>query len=145
MVSRLRCCLILWKLQRVILVPILQQFLQRYLTTFQSQIKLVSTYADSAGVLTIAQILSITCDNASNNNTMVEELKDLLEIFPGESNRTWCFNHIVNLIVKSVIQQFDIPKAKGNESFDDVLWELMVSAEDLDKEELATREGECCV
>jgi hypothetical protein len=96
-------------------------------------------------VLTIAQILSITCDNASNNNTMVKELKDLLEIFPGESNRTWCFNHIVNLIVKSVIQQFDIPKAKGNESFDDVLWELMVSAEDLDKEELATREGECCV
>ena len=74
---------------------------------------------------------------------MVEALKDLLEIFPGESNRTRCFDHIVNLIAKSVIQQFDIPKTKGNESFDDVLRELMVSAEDLDKEELATREGEC--
>ena len=74
---------------------------------------------------------------------MVETLKDLLEIFPGDSNRTRCFDHIVNLIAKSVIQQFDIPKAKGNQSFDDVLRELMVSAEDLDQEEVATREGEC--
>ena len=74
---------------------------------------------------------------------MVETLKDLLEIFPGDSNCTCCFDHIVNLIAKSVIQQFDIPKAKGNQSFDDVLRELMVSAEDLDQEEVATREGEC--
>jgi hypothetical protein len=91
----------------------------------------------------MAQILSITCDNASNNDTMVEALKDQLEIFAGDSNRTRCFDHIVNLIAKSVIQQFDVPKTKGNESFDDVLRELMVPAEDLDKEELATREGEC--
>lgn len=90
----------------------------------------------------MAQILSITCDNASNNDTMIEALKDRLEIFPGESNRTRCFDHIVNLVAKSIIQQFDVPKAKANESFDDVLRELMVSAEDLDKEELATREGE---
>lgn len=74
---------------------------------------------------------------------MVKTLKDLLEIFPGDSNRTCCFNHIVNLIAKSVIQQFDIPKAKGNQSFDHVLRELMVLAEDLDQEEVATREGEC--
>lgn len=73
---------------------------------------------------------------------MVEALKDLLEIFPGDSNCTRCFDHIVNLIAKSVIQQFDIPKAKGNLLFDDVLRELMVSAEDLDEEEVAAREGE---
>ena len=73
---------------------------------------------------------------------MVKTLKDLLEIFPGDSNHTRFFDHIVNLIAKSVIQQFEIPKAKGNQSFDDVLRELMVSAEDLDQEEVATREGE---
>ena len=100
-------------------------------------------YRFSLSVLTIAQILSITCDNASNNDTMVEALKDQLEIFPGDSNRTRCFDNIVNLIAKSVIQQFDVPKTKGNESFDDVLWELMVSAEELEKEELATKESEC--
>lgn len=74
---------------------------------------------------------------------MVEALKDQLEIFPGDSNCTWCFAHVINLIAKSVIQQFDIPKTKGNKSFDDVLWELMVLAEELDKEELAMKEGEC--
>jgi predicted CopG family antitoxin len=85
---------------------------------------------------------SITCDNASNNDTMVDALKDRLEIFPGASNCTRCFDHIVNLVAKSVICQFDIPKTKGNESFDDVLRELMVTAKDLDEEELAMREGE---
>jgi hypothetical protein len=93
-------------------------------------------------MLTMTQIISITCDNASNNDTMVEKLKDLLEVFPGDSNRTWCFDHIVNLIAKSIIQQFDLPKTKGNKVFDEVLQDLMVSASDLDKEELATREGE---
>ena len=84
----------------------------------------------------------ITCDNASNNDTMVNELKNHLDIFPGASNRTHCFNHIVNLIAKSVIRQFDTPKVKGNEAFDDVLQELMVSAEDLDREGL---DGESCI
>jgi hypothetical protein len=92
----------------------------------------------------VAQIISVTCDNASNNDTMVESLKDLLEVFPGESNRTRCFDHIVNLIAKSIIRQFDVSKARatGKESFDEALKELMVYAEDLDKEELETREGD---
>ena len=72
---------------------------------------------------------------------MVNELKNHLDIFPGASNRTRCFNHIVNLIAKSVIWQFDTPKVKGNEAFDDVLQELMVSAEDLNREGL---DGESC-
>ena len=95
-------------------------------------------------MLTIAQILSITCDNASNNDTMVSELEKLLEVFPGESNCTRCFDHIVNLIAKSVIRQFDTPTGKGNEAFNDVLRELMVSAGDLERGELVMRAGESC-
>lgn len=91
----------------------------------------------------MAQIISATCDNASNNNTMVEALKDHLVVFPGESNRTRCFDHIVNLIAKSIIRQFDTSSKATGKSFDKVLQDLMVSAEDLDKEELETREGEC--
>ncbi|KAG1871907.1 hypothetical protein C8R48DRAFT_556663, partial [Suillus tomentosus] len=53
------------------------------------------------------KILSVTCDNASNNDTMVNELSDLLEDFPGETNRTQCFLHIVNLVAKTLIRQFD--------------------------------------
>jgi hypothetical protein len=90
----------------------------------------------------MTQIISITCDNASNNDTMVKKLEDLLDIFPGESNQMCCFDHIVNLVAKSIIRQFDLLKTKGKESFDKVLRELMVSASDLDEEELATWEGE---
>jgi len=33
------------------------------------------------------QILSITCDNAMNNDKMIDELELLLEDFPGAANR----------------------------------------------------------
>jgi len=73
---------------------------------------------------------------------MVAALKDLLVVFPGESNRTRCFDHIVNLIARSIIQHFDVSKPKGSELLDEELEELMALAEDLDKEELETRQGE---
>lgn len=56
------------------------------------------------------QILSITCDNVSNNNIMITELADLVDNFPGAANQTCCFLHVINLIVKSIIK----PKAKAN-------------------------------
>jgi hypothetical protein len=34
------------------------------------------------------QVLSITCDNASPNDTMIDELSSMLEGFPGAANRT---------------------------------------------------------
>ncbi|KAI0349628.1 hypothetical protein OH77DRAFT_1368935, partial [Trametes cingulata] len=53
------------------------------------------------------QILSVTCDNASSNDTMTEHLAELLEAFNGGYSRTRCFLHILNLTVMSLIQQFD--------------------------------------
>jgi hypothetical protein len=44
---------------------------------------------------------------------MVEHLADLLGDFPGETNRTRCFLHIVNLVAQTLKKQFDLPK-KGN-------------------------------
>ncbi|TFK61912.1 hypothetical protein BDN72DRAFT_749645, partial [Pluteus cervinus] len=52
-------------------------------------------------------ILSITCDNATNNDAMIEELVNLLDNFPGPANQTRCFTHVLNLVVKSMIKQFD--------------------------------------
>ena len=43
---------------------------------------------------------------------MIEELTNLLDDFPGPENQTWCFLHILNLMVKSIIQQFNLPKSK---------------------------------
>ncbi len=62
------------------------------------------------------QILSITCNNVSNNNTMVEALGDWnnLPPFEGQASCTCCFTHRVNLIAKSLLRQFDSLKSKSN-------------------------------
>ncbi|TFK35263.1 hypothetical protein BDQ12DRAFT_571381, partial [Crucibulum laeve] len=53
------------------------------------------------------QVLSITCNNASNNDTMVMELAQLLEAFPDAANHTRCSTHILNLVTKSILHQFN--------------------------------------
>ncbi|KAF8870859.1 hypothetical protein BD779DRAFT_1399992, partial [Infundibulicybe gibba] len=52
-------------------------------------------------------ILSVTCDNATPNDTMVDGLAELIDAFPGAANRTRCFTHILNLVAKAVLSQFD--------------------------------------
>ena len=47
------------------------------------------------------QILSATHNNASNNNTLVNELADLLDGFQGKATRVRCFAHVLNLVVKA--------------------------------------------
>jgi hypothetical protein len=52
---------------------------------------------------------------------MIEELANLIDDFPGPANQTRCFLHILNLVVKSIIRQFDLPKSKkksGNDGGD---------------------------
>jgi hypothetical protein len=41
---------------------------------------------------------------------MVDELIDLMPDFPGKVNHTRCFAHVLNLVAKTVIKQFDAPK-----------------------------------
>ncbi|KAG1843643.1 hypothetical protein C8R48DRAFT_556094, partial [Suillus tomentosus] len=53
------------------------------------------------------QILCITCDNAANNTVMVDNLADILPSFPGTVNHTRCFLHMINLVAKSLIKEFD--------------------------------------
>ena len=72
---------------------------------------------------------------------MVDKLADLLEDFPGESNRTRCFTHIINLVAKSIIKPFDVPKAQANEVLDDAAKELAALAIDLDIEEQISQES----
>ena len=66
------------------------------------------------------QILGITCDNASNNDSMVESLATIMSNFPGEANRARCLAHIVNLVAKIILRQFDEPRKKKKKT-DDVL------------------------
>ena len=43
---------------------------------------------------------------------MVETLEVLIDDFPGAANQTCCFLHILNLVVKSILKQFDLQKSK---------------------------------
>jgi hypothetical protein len=43
---------------------------------------------------------------------MIAQLSNQLENFPGEAKRTRCFAHIINLVVKCILKQFDVPKKK---------------------------------
>jgi hypothetical protein len=88
------------------------------------------------------QILSITCDNASSNDAMVEELEFLIHDFPGATNRARCLTHILNLVVKSIMQQFDEPKGNKDERVDDTMAEwLKLAAETEEEEEGNTADG----
>ena len=52
-------------------------------------------------------ILSVTCDNTPNNDTMINEMDMMLTKF-SSINHTHCFTHILNLVAKSLLKQFDV-------------------------------------
>ena len=79
----------------------------------------------------MCQILSITCNNASPNDAMVDALAELVVTFPGASNWTRCFAHNLNLVVKVILCQFDVLKAKANEELDVTLQALVDLAGDI--------------
>jgi len=60
------------------------------------------------------QILSITADNASSNDTLTTELADRIAHFRGPTTQTRCFLHVINLVAKSLIKQFDLPKESSD-------------------------------
>ena len=68
----------------------------------------------------------MTCDNASNNDVMIDELQELIPEFAGSVSHTRCFLHIVNLIAKLLIRQFDAKKAgaKGDHKMAELQREL---------------------
>ncbi|KAF8992731.1 hypothetical protein BDQ17DRAFT_1253647, partial [Cyathus striatus] len=53
-------------------------------------------------------VLSITCNNASNNDAMIARLDNILLNLFSKVNHTQCFLHVNNLVAQSFIKQFDI-------------------------------------
>ena len=43
---------------------------------------------------------------------MIDSLATIMSDFAGEANRARCLAHIVNLVVKVILRQFDVPKKK---------------------------------
>jgi len=66
---------------------------------------------------------------------MIDHLATLVDTFPGAANQTRCFTHILNLVAKSVLRQFEAPKAKGGDVLDDAAKELAAIFDDLEDED----------
>jgi len=70
---------------------------------------------------------------------MIERLSNLLKSFPGDANHVWCFNHVIMLIAKSSIRQFDVPKGQADAALDEAERELRGLEEGLNIEEEQTK------
>jgi hypothetical protein len=60
---------------------------------------------------------------------MIAELAEILETFPG-------FTHILNLVARSIIHQFDLPKSQADAALNAADQELVDLAEELNDEEM---------
>jgi hypothetical protein len=69
---------------------------------------------------------------------MIDELVDMLLNFPGQANHCRCFLHIINLIAKTLLKQFDIQKKDTESALDDAERELLNLAAGIDLEEMVT-------
>ena len=64
----------------------------------------------------LSKILSMTCNNASANDAMMDELEFTLVHFEGQATRVRCILHVGNLVAKCIIKQFDVPcKQEGKD------------------------------
>jgi hypothetical protein len=63
---------------------------------------------------------------------MIDELSDIIKSFPGDANCAWCFNHVIALITKSAIRQFDVPKGQADAVLNKAERELRDLAEGID-------------
>lgn len=88
----------------------------------------------------LIQVLSITCDNASANDSMIDEIAITVPRFSGAPNHTRCFNHTVALVAKRVVRQFDMPKKGENDDMSDEEAHLQELAEGIEDEEAITQQ-----
>ena len=100
--------------------------------------KVHSNKNDNLFILIQSQILAITCNNASSNDKMINKLAAKLVEFPGAPNCAHCFAYILNLVVKSIIHQFDLAGTRSDATQESTN-ELYKLAGDIEGEELETQ------
>jgi len=66
---------------------------------------------------------------------MIEALAKQLIAFPSHANQTQCFTHILNLVIKGILCQFDGAKGDADESLDGALLALVDVARDIEPNE----------
>ena len=76
------------------------------------QIRSVLSYLTRTNAY-LLKILSVTCNNTSTNDVMMDELEFTLAHFEGQVTRVWCILHVGNLVAKCIIKQFNVPCKQG--------------------------------
>ncbi|KAF8151861.1 hypothetical protein K438DRAFT_382569 [Mycena galopus ATCC 62051] len=80
---------------------------------------------------------------------MINELENQLSDFASPASRAWCFLHIVNLVAKSILRMFKVPKKKKSDASvgtadgttDDLVEKLASLASDLELDGLEENEA----
>jgi len=76
---------------------------------------LTHTSAATIDLPPLSKLLDIVLDNASSNDTFVDELARLLPgVFTGQAQRTCCFLHITNLCARATLSPFEPPRSKAS-------------------------------
>jgi hypothetical protein len=70
---------------------------------------------------------------------MIKSLSETIASFPRDVNCTQCFNHVIALVVKRLIRQFDVPKGETDKVTQDTEKELRELVKESDIEELLTQ------
>ena len=80
----------------------------------------------------------------SNNDRMINKLAEQLVDFPRALNRAHCFTHILNLVVKSIMHQFNVlDKWKQlHVGTDDSTYSLLNLAGNIEVEDMETAAGQ---
>jgi hypothetical protein len=65
---------------------------------------------------------------------MITELEHIFHSFLGDANHTQCFDHVVAIVTKSAVRQFDLPKDLVDGALDDAEKALRELAEGIDIE-----------
>jgi hypothetical protein len=66
---------------------------------------------------------------------MIDSLGQILKTFPGDTNGARCFNHVVALVAKRVVQQFDVGKGQADLALDEAEQQLQDLAKGINIEE----------
>jgi hypothetical protein len=70
---------------------------------------------------------------------MVDTLGRVLDNYPGDPNQAHCVNHVIVLVVKCLVHQFDVSKGDADTALDKVEKEWRELAEGIDVEEILAK------
>jgi hypothetical protein len=106
--------------------------------TGETLAKVLAEVATAYGIE--GRISNVTCDNASNNDAMIDALATLLPNFGGKNDHTRCFAHIINLVAKSFLRLFDPVRKAGDADGDEIeelpdLADLLTEMNDMERTE----------